>query len=70
LPESKDALDGPVLIVSMARIYTIVGDKEKALDLLEHLLQIPAGLTAHEIRLDPTWDALRDHPRFRKLIEA
>jgi TolB-like protein/Flp pilus assembly protein TadD len=69
LPESKDALDGPVLVVSMARIYAITGDAEKAIDLLQHSLQTPAGMTVHEIRMDPTWDVLREDPRFQKLIQ-
>ena len=68
LPESKDAMDGPLLVVSMARIYSITGEAEKAIDLLEHSVQTPAGLTVHEIRLDPTWDMLRAHPRFQSLI--
>ncbi len=69
LPESKDAMDSPILVTSMARIYAITGDAEKAIDLLQHLLQIPAGLTVHEIRMDPTWDILREHPRFQRLIK-
>jgi TolB-like protein/Flp pilus assembly protein TadD len=69
LPESKDAMDAPVLVVAMARIYAITGEPEKAIDLLQHSLQTPAGLTLHEIRLDPTWDVLREHPRFKALIQ-
>jgi TolB-like protein/Flp pilus assembly protein TadD len=69
LPESKDAIDGPVLVVAMARIYAITGESEKAIDLLQDSLQTPAGLTVHEIRLDPTWDVLRENPRFKALIQ-
>lgn len=69
LPESKDAMDSPILVTSMARIHAITGNAEKAIDLLQHLLQIPAGLTVHEIRLDPTWDVLRENPRFQGLIK-
>lgn len=69
LPESKDAMDAPVLVVAMARIYAITGELDKAIDLLQHSVQTPAGLTVHEIRLDPTWDVLRDHPRFKALIQ-
>jgi serine/threonine-protein kinase len=65
LPESKDAMDAPVLELAMARIYAITGEHEKAIDLLQHSLQTPAGLTVHEIRLDPTWDVLREHPRLK-----
>ena len=68
LPESKDAMDAPVLVIAMARIYAITGEYEKAIDLLQHSLQAPAGLTVHEIRLDPTWDVLHDNPRFKALM--
>ena len=68
LPESKDAMDAPVLVIAMARIYAITGEYEKAIDLLQHSLQTPAGLTMHEIRLDPTWDVLHDNPRFKALM--
>jgi serine/threonine-protein kinase len=69
LPESKDAMDAPVLVVAMARIYAITGEGEKAINLLQRSLQTPAGLTVHEIRLDPTWDVLRENPRFKALIQ-
>ena len=59
----------PALVVAMARIYAITGELEKAIDLLQHSLQTPAGLTMHEIRLDPTWDVLRDHSRFKGLTQ-
>lgn len=69
LPESKDAIDAPLLVVAMARIYAITGDGEKAIDLLQHSVQTPAGLTVNEIRMDPTWDVLRESPRFKALIQ-
>ena len=69
MPESKDALDGPLLVLALARIYTIVGEPDKAIDLLERLLKIPAGTNVHELRLDPTWDVLRKEPRFQQLIK-
>jgi TolB-like protein/Flp pilus assembly protein TadD len=69
LPESKDAMDGPVLVLVMARIHVITGEQEKAIDLLQHSLKTPAGLTVNEIRLDPTWDVLRENPRFKALFQ-
>ncbi len=69
LPEAKDALDGPIFVVSMARIYAITGESEKAIDLLAHSLQTPSGTTVHELRLDPTWDVLRSNPRFQALVK-
>jgi TolB-like protein/Tfp pilus assembly protein PilF len=68
LPETTDAFDGPILAVTRARIAVRCGDYPSALDLLEHSLTIPAGITAHELERDPTWDPLRNEPRFRQLV--
>ena len=67
LPESVDALDGPLLTIALARIHTFVGNFDKALELLERAHSTPAGVTTSELRLEPTWDALRQNPRFEKL---
>ncbi len=68
LPETKDAFDGPLLTISLARIHTFVGEHAEALALLERSVETPAGITHAELRLDPTWDVLRQNPRFQKLV--
>ena len=68
LPESKDALNGPILKISLARIHTFGGNHEEAISLLERSLKTIGGVTAAELRFDPTWDALRSHPRFAALV--
>ena len=68
LPETKDAFDGPLLTISLARIHTFVGEHAEALALLERSAETPAGITRAELRLDPTWDVLRQNPRFQKLV--
>jgi len=68
LPESKDAVNGPILVVSLARILTIAGQHDEAIRLLERSLSTTGGITLHELRLDPAWDALRPNPRFHGLI--
>jgi len=70
LPESQDAADGPIFQMSLARIYLMVGEPQEAIKLLEHLVSIPSGLSPYELRIDPTWDALRNNLRFRKLVAA
>jgi hypothetical protein len=32
------------------------------------LLQLPSGLTAALLKLDPVWDPLRGDARFKKLV--
>jgi tetratricopeptide (TPR) repeat protein len=71
VPASKDAMAGPGYEETLARIETRFGEKEKAIDAVEHLLSISYGgpLTPAQLRIDPDWDNLRDDPRFQKLAE-
>jgi tetratricopeptide (TPR) repeat protein len=52
----------------LVRIYLLTGQPEKALDLLESLLKVPYDLSPGWLRIDPTFDPVRKHPRFQKLI--
>lgn len=54
----------------LARMYILVGEPEKALDQLEPLLRVPYYLAPGWLRIDPTFNAIREHPRFKKLIEG
>jgi tetratricopeptide (TPR) repeat protein len=70
VPISKDAFSGPYNQHQLARTYILVGEPEKALDQLEPLLRIPYYLSPGWLRIDPTFDPLRDHPRFHRLVEG
>jgi TolB-like protein/Tfp pilus assembly protein PilF len=56
---------------AVARAYTILGELDRALPLLEHALAAPtnASLTPAMLRLDPFWDSVRNDPRFQKLCQ-
>ena len=69
LPESKDAFEGPQTTVALAQIYAWTGENDQALQLLDHLLNTPNGITVALIRIDPVWDPLRKDPRFQALID-
>jgi len=68
MPVEKDSYKGYYREWDLARIYTMVGESNAAVDQLKHLLTIPGHLTPVWLRLDPTWDPLRGHPGFQKLI--
>jgi TolB-like protein/Tfp pilus assembly protein PilF len=68
-PESQDAFDGPKSTASLAEIYASTGESDEAFRLLDHLLQVPNGLTIPTLKLDPAWDPLRKDPRFQALID-
>jgi TolB-like protein/cytochrome c-type biogenesis protein CcmH/NrfG len=71
LPSAKDAVDGPRNEESLAYVEVLVGDKNRAISRLQHLLEIPYtnSLTPALLRLHPQWDPLRDDPAFQKLCE-
>jgi hypothetical protein len=54
----------------LARVYLLLGEKEKALDLIEELAGIGYVLTPGYLRIDPNFASLKGHPRFEKLIQA
>ncbi len=68
LPESKDAVDGPVFRTDLAAIYAQTGEPGLAMDEIARLLAEPAVLSEAELRLDPIWDPLRKDPRFRQRV--
>jgi serine/threonine-protein kinase len=68
-PISKDALLAPTRIFDLAVVYVLVGEHDNAIDQIEQILSIPGPFSVHSFRLDPTWDPLREHPRFQKVLE-
>ena len=71
LPTVKDAVAGPVNEENLAFVEVLVGDKDRAIPRLQHLLQVPYNncLTPALLKLHPQWDPLRADPAFRKLCE-
>jgi tetratricopeptide (TPR) repeat protein len=69
-PVNNHAIIYPFRIEELARIYVMVGLHDQAIEKLEHLMYIPNPFSIHSLRLDPAWDPLRNHPRFKKLIET
>jgi len=64
----EDAFQGPDLAEDRALILAQAGDAEAALDEIERLLAGPSRLNVHMLRLDPRWDPIREHPRFKALL--
>ncbi|MCK4557538.1 MAG: tetratricopeptide repeat protein, partial [Candidatus Aminicenantes bacterium] len=70
-PVSKDAMAGTGYVSKLTDILIIIGEYDKAIEQLEYLMSIPAGqdLSLNSLQLSPGYDPIRDHPRFKRLIE-
>jgi hypothetical protein len=66
---ADDETSKPQAEYTLAQIQARFGDHDTAIAALPHLLQVPAGLTKANLKLDPLWDPLRKDPRFQKLCE-
>jgi tetratricopeptide (TPR) repeat protein len=69
LPVSKEAWNGFYREVDLAKIYTMVGKYDLAIEKLDYLLSIPGELSSPYIKIDPVWKPLRSDPRFEKVLE-
>ena len=70
LPVTKDALNGADILYFYGVICAWTGERDLAIEQLETLAKIPAGVSYGDIRLDPFWDPLRGDPRFEKIVAS
>ena len=74
MPTSRYPEHGASFEHQMATIYAQLGDVDHAIPMLQRLLHTSYGgatfLTPAILRLDPTWDPIRDDPRFQELASS
>ena len=67
-PESKDAFGGPEITEGVAQVYAILGENGRAIEILDELLSRPSAVTVQGLKINPTWDPLRNDPGFQALL--
>jgi TolB-like protein len=70
VPINKNADEGPGYVRNLAMIYTLVGERDLAIQQLESVAKIPAGPSYGDLRFNPIWDPLRGEPRFGKIVAS
>jgi TolB-like protein/Tfp pilus assembly protein PilF len=68
-PESKDALGGAEIAAGVAEVHAILGDNDRAIEILDGLLSRPSAVTVQGLKINPIWDPLRNDPRFQALLK-
>ena len=70
LPVSRDALSGSGMQVYAAQVFVRVGDFGSAFEILQAALTQLSGqsISAALLKLDPSWDPIRNDPRFASLL--
>src|SRR6266487_1567371 len=71
--EHTSELQSPVQLVCRlllekkkeAEIYTILGDNDRAIQILDGLLSRPSAVTVEGLKMNPIWDRLRGDARFQ-----
>ena len=74
MPIEKDALDGPVVIETLAQVAARMGEPDRAISALRKAISLPSRTlppyTPALLRLDPMFDLLRGDPRFQELCKG
>ncbi len=70
VPISEDALDGPNFIRTLAMVYALGGQPERAIEQIDYLLSIPSNLSANSLRLLPEFATLRGNAQFQKVLKG
>jgi tetratricopeptide (TPR) repeat protein len=70
LTETRPGLALAYAKSDLALVYAMVGEDDPAIDILTELTRISySPVMPAVLRIDPQWDSLRDHPRFRELLD-
>ena len=67
-PLESNSFTSPYYQHQLARIYILTGEYDQAVDALEPLLRRPYFLSPAWLGIDPTFDPIRKHPGFVRLV--
>ena len=68
VPESTDAVAGPVQTLNYGSTLAWLGEKDEALAVLARLLRTPYGENIYSAKFGLNWLPLRGDPRFEALV--
>lgn len=69
-PVARSPYRGMDMVFYLAQTYLLAGDADQAAATLERVLKAPYWVTPATLAADPTWDSIRQNPRFQRLAAA
>lgn len=70
LPISEHSYAGSAFLDNLAHIYVMIEDYDAAVSQLRELSSAESPIPATWLKVDPTWDPLREDPDFRALLQS
>jgi hypothetical protein len=68
MPITKDFFRGIFRLEDLARIYTMLGEYDKAIEILDQLLSKPGLISVNLLKKDPAWEKLWNRDEFKKML--
>lgn len=68
-PESEDAFEGPICTQTLAEVYLVVGEYDKAISIVDGMLDRRTQMTVAILKINPLWDPVRQDPRFIAMLK-
>ncbi|HET7110319.1 MAG TPA: hypothetical protein VFI41_05570, partial [Gemmatimonadales bacterium] len=74
-PQARDASEGPRSVDALITIHLLLGHRDEAVRLITQQAHAPISsnsalpITQFSIRLEPTFDGIRDDPRIQALLK-
>jgi TolB-like protein len=68
-PVSEDASINTGRVSTLAVMYILAGERERALETMARLVQLPSGTYYGLLKIDPIYDGLRKDPRFEAILK-
>ncbi len=69
-PSSRDAYNGPYYEHQLARVYSLVGERARALETIRSLLSTPYLVSPGWLRIDPNFASLQGDSAFGRLVRG
>jgi tetratricopeptide (TPR) repeat protein len=70
MPISQDIYDGALVLEGLAQVYTWTAERDRAIELVQKLANMPSYINYARLKLHPQWAPLQSDLRFEKIVAS